>query len=257
MNTLDDARAALRDRLGAGARWDAAEAPSEVLAWVRLGTAYFARLLNDLSDAELDAPSLALGWSRRHVVAQVGYQARALTRLTQWAASGVPQAMYASEAARLVDIENGATLPARALRGLFRHAAVHLDVEWRDLDAAAWDAGLFLPDGSPCMARDTPWIRAREIWLRAVDLDSGGSFLDVPAPVLDRLVDEAAAAWSGSSLSLVASDRASPWALGAQGGHSVHGRAADLARWITGRGARRLSHEHPLPAIATADRRID
>lgn len=129
MPTLEEARAALRERQGTGARYDAAEAPAETLGWARLGTAFFARLLNDLADADLWAPSLVPGWTRRHVVAQVGYQARALTQLTEWAAGGVPQPMYDSNAARLAEVENGSTLPARALRGLFRHAAVHLDVE--------------------------------------------------------------------------------------------------------------------------------
>ena len=36
------------------------------------------------------------GWSRRHVVAHVGYNARALTRLVEWAKTGIETPMYAS-----------------------------------------------------------------------------------------------------------------------------------------------------------------
>ncbi len=250
MSALDAARAALRVRLGGGARYDDPAAPAEMLGWARLGTAYFARLLNNLSDEDLDAPSRVPGWTRRHVVAQVGYQARALTRLTEWAATGVPQPLYASAAARLDEVENGATLPAGALRGLFRHAAVHLDVEWRDLSSSAWGAALTLPNGPPVTARDTGWLRAREIWLRAVDLDSQGSFLDMPSGLVDRLLAEAMAAWTGPSITLRLTDRAGSFATG-EGGVTVSGRAADTAAWLVGRGARRLASDRPLPALPT------
>lgn len=252
MVTLDEARAALRERQGAGARYDAAEAPAEELGWARLGTAYFARLLNDLADDALDTPSLVPGWSRRHVIAQVGYQARALTRLTEWAASGTPQAMYASEAARRQEVEAGANLPTRALRGLFRHAAVHLDVEWRDLAGPDWDRALSLPDGTPVTARETAFMRAREIWLRAVDLDAGGSFLDMPPALVRRLLTEAAAAWDGPALRLLPRGGA-PVETG-PAGMTISGRDADLARWLTGRGARRLDHDGPLPPVPTPTR---
>lgn len=248
MDTLDEARAALRLRQGAGARYDAPGAPARELAWARLGTAYFARLLNGLADADLRSASAVPGWSRAHVVARLGYQARALTRLTEWAATGRPQPMYASDGARRFEIEDGATLPAAALRHLFRHAAVHLDVEWRDLPSPAWDADLALPGGAAAGARDTAWIRARALWLGAVDLDAGGSFLDFPSPLVDRLLAERAAAWTGPGRLLVAGDRDAAIRLGG-GGHEIRGRAADLARWITGRGARRLIHDAPLPEV--------
>jgi maleylpyruvate isomerase len=253
MGNLDEARSALRTRQGDGARYDAPEAPFETLAFARSATAYFARLLNNLADWELSRPSLLPGVSRRHVVAQVGYQARALTRLTGWAATGVPQPMYASQRAWQEEIQSGATLPARALRGLFHHAAVHLDVEWRDLCGTAWDAHLTLPGGTPCLTRDTPWLRARELWLRAVDLDADGSFLDMPRAVVDRLIREAGAAWDGPPVTLLAPDRVEPIELRVGAGVQVFGTAADLVRWLTGRGARRLTHDGPLPPVVISD----
>jgi maleylpyruvate isomerase len=255
MDPLAAARAALRVRQGAGARFDAREAPAEALLWARLGTACVARLLNDLPDAALTAPSAVPGWTRAHVVARLGYQARALARLAEGAASGAMQPMHASEEARRVEIENGASLPARALRHLASHAAAHLDVEWRDLAGRAWDARLTLTDGTVITTRDTPWMRARALWLGAVDLDAGGSLRDAPPGVLDRLLAEAAATWTGPGRTLIAVDRASPVSLCA-GGSAIRGRAADLARWITGRGPPagsappHLSHEEPLPSVA-------
>ena len=103
---------------------------------LRIGLArpIFARVLNHLTREELDGASLVVpGRTRRHVITEVGYQARALTRLTEWTASGVATPMFADPAQRLEEIADGATLPDRALRGLFHHAAVHLDVEWRGM----------------------------------------------------------------------------------------------------------------------------
>ena len=65
------------------------------LLTARRGTAYFARKLAELGDEEFDAPSLVPGWTRRHVIAHVGYNARALTRLLEWAATGIETPMYA------------------------------------------------------------------------------------------------------------------------------------------------------------------
>ena len=127
-------------------------------------------MLNHLTREELDGASLVVpGRTRRHVITEVGYQARALTRLTEWTASGVATPMFADPAQRLEEIADGATLPDRALRGLFHHAAVHLDVEWRDLTASQWDAMVAGPDGEAICVRETAWLRARCLWLRAVD----------------------------------------------------------------------------------------
>jgi maleylpyruvate isomerase len=59
------------------------------LLTARRGTAFFARKLSELSYDGLDAPSLLPGWSRRHVIAHVGYNARAVARLVEWASTGV------------------------------------------------------------------------------------------------------------------------------------------------------------------------
>ncbi|MBO9112566.1 MULTISPECIES: maleylpyruvate isomerase N-terminal domain-containing protein [Rhizobium/Agrobacterium group] len=187
MGNLDDARAALRSRLGKGARFDAPQAPAETLAWARLGTAYFARKLGELSNEELDLPSRVAGWSRRHVIAHVGYQARHLARLAEAARAGRGVEELAEAEAQNEDVEFGATLPAHALRYLFRHSEVHLNVEWRDMDETAWSASVTTLSGEVVHMRDTPWLRVREIWLRSVDLANGASVLDFPAPVRDRL----------------------------------------------------------------------
>lgn len=177
------------------------------LLTVRRGTAFFARKLGELSDAELDEPSLLPGWSRRHLIAHVGYNARALTRLVQWANTGVETPMYDSPEARDAEIDFGATLPARALRHLIEHAAISLDVEWRDSPDDAWAAVVRTAQGREVPARETVWMRTREVWLHAIDLDNGAGFGDVPEPVLERLLADITGTWRARGPTRASSSR--------------------------------------------------
>lgn len=158
-------------------------------------TAFFARKLNELTDPELDGGTRLAGWTRRHVVAHVGYNARAIARLIEWAATGVETPMYSSPEARNQEINFGATLSPIALRNLFDHSAVHLNVEWRDLPAAAWQHQVRTAQGRVVPATETVWMRTREVWIHAVDLNNGATFADVPAPVLERLLTDITGAW--------------------------------------------------------------
>ena len=183
----------------------------EELLQARRGTAFFARKLNELSDAELDGVSLLPGWTRRHVVAHVRYNARAIARLIEWAATGVETPMYSSPEARNHEIEFGATLSPIALRHLFDHSAVHLNVEWRDLPAQAWQHTVKTAQGRTVPATETVWMRTREVWIHAIDLDNGATFTDIPEPVLERLLKDITGAWhtrgTDEGLVITATDR--------------------------------------------------
>jgi maleylpyruvate isomerase len=253
VSDLTIARAELRRRLGVGARFDDPASPAEVLSWVRTGTAYFARLLNDLQDADLSAPAGESDYSRAYVVAEISYQARSLAELTMWARTGVSKPETNPFARISEDAAFAVTLTAGALRNLFLHSEVHLNVEWLDLRTSDWDALLELPDGRQLTARQATWIRARSIWLKAVDLDNGGSFLDFPPNFIDALLTEAAAHWGDAdAVALELSDRAAPLRLGSGPSvTSISGRAADLARWVTGFGAKRLVAPSGLPDLPT------
>jgi maleylpyruvate isomerase len=213
------------------------------LLLARRGQAYFSRALMELSDDELGEPSLLAGWTRRHVIAHVGLNARALTRLTEWAATGVETPMYDSPQQRGEEIAFASTLPAQALRNLSDHAAVHLTVEWRDLDDAAWQAEVRTAQGRVVPVAETVWMRTREVWIHAVDLANGASFLDFPAELVDRLLADIGANWqrrrAAETLPLIrfdATDRpdADPFEPDAV---VLRGPAARLAQWAAGRGA--------------------
>jgi len=216
------------------------------LATVRLGTAFFRRALDRLTDVQLDEPSLLPGWTRRHVVAHVGYNARAIARLVDWAATGVENPMYPSPQSRAEEIELGATLSPEALRNLSEHAAIELDVRWRDLPADRWEARVVTAQGREVPASETLWMRTREVWLHAVDLAGGARIDDVPRQVLVRLVGDVLAAWcrrGEDPVLLCVTDapggEAPPTGLdGDRGGVDavvVSGSLAALAAWATGR----------------------
>ncbi|MCO6188517.1 maleylpyruvate isomerase N-terminal domain-containing protein [Rhizobium sp. L1K21] len=154
------ARLALRARQGAGARYDAKDAPAETLLLARRGTAYFARKLNELPDGEFVLPSGRDGWTRAMLIAYVGLHARAL-------ASMIEAARTANNAVPLVfpaerDLQRIRTLSPTALRHLFDHSAKHLDVEWRDLSDAGWNCKCTMP-GQMALS-ETPLKRAQVLW---------------------------------------------------------------------------------------------
>jgi len=216
------------------------------LLLARRGTAYFSRKLAELADDEFDGPSLLPGWSRRYVIAHVGYNARALTRLLEWAATGVETAMYASPEQRLAEIDYGATLSPLALRHLVAHSVVHLNVEWRDLSASAWTAEVRTAQGRVVPASETVWMRTREVWIHAVDLDNGATFNDFPPELVDALTADVTGGWARKGtlpgIRLAATDRTSPLIAGDNAdATTLSGTAADLLRWATGRGSRRIT----------------
>lgn len=185
--TLEEARIALRERQGSGARQDAALAPSQTLDWARRGTAYFARLLNELSDRALDEPSAVDGFTRRRLIAYAGYHARLLSEFVAWGRTGEAAGFPRNLEVAAADLEFGITQPSRALRYLFDHSAVHLNVEWRDLSNDDWDRSVTAAGARAIRLRDTPLMRARALWLLAIDLNSGGRFADMPADFIDLL----------------------------------------------------------------------
>lgn len=173
------ARDALRARQGGGARYDAEEAPGCDLLLARRATAFFARKLNELDDAALFASTTRPGgWTRAHIVAAVGYDARRLALALEPlcpAASHLPPETLTDD---LPPLDLAATLPARALRHLFQHSAIHLDVCWRDLPGSAWDRDIVAGDAVP--VRDTPRRRALTLWRQVLALGSGASLRDAP-----------------------------------------------------------------------------
>ncbi|QBJ96966.1 maleylpyruvate isomerase family mycothiol-dependent enzyme [Rhodococcus sp. ABRD24] len=214
---------------------------SERLDLARRGTAYFAQRLADLPDGGLSGPSLLDGWTRAHLVAHVGYNAAALCRLLDWAATGVETPMYESAEQRAQEIAEGATLSPAAIRNLFEHTVARLDGSWRSLPDAAWNAEVRTAQGRTVPVSETAWIRSREVWIHAVDLGNGGRFGDFPTVVLESLLAEIVGMWrrkgEGGGLVLQVDGAASVAVDETAETRRVSGSLAGVVRWAAGRGA--------------------
>lgn len=201
------------------------------LDWMREGTAFF----DAVSDCDLDRPSALPGWTRRHVVAHVAYNAHALVRLLHWARTGEETPMYASREARDREIEEGAKDPA--LRELYATARDELAEAIRVTES--WDALIVTAQGRTVPASEIPWMRTREVWIHAVDLDAGATFEQFPDALVDALIDDVIELRrrrdQSPALIVAPADRERQWRTGGPEPRTLTGSAAELAALLTGR----------------------
>jgi maleylpyruvate isomerase len=210
---------------------------------MREGTTLFVGEVDRLSDEELRAPCALPSWTRAHVVGHMARNAEALGRLATWARTGVPSPMYASKEQRDADIEASAVLPASRLRVELVDTALALANAFDTMSQADWQATVRSAQGREIPASEVPWLRVREVWLHAVDLDAGARVHDLPDGMLDALLDDVCGAMSVRpgcpSAMLEPTDREGErWRLGPPddpGATSVWGSAAELAGWLVGR----------------------
>jgi Mycothiol maleylpyruvate isomerase N-terminal domain. len=145
-------------------------------------------MLNELSDADLEVVTPS-GRTRAHIVSSVGYHARAMSRLVTWAETGDVRPMHGSRRTYLREIVVGATLAPRALRHLSDHAAIELDVAWRDLPDDRWSVELVDLDGEDMDAGDTVRMRTAKLWSASLALDRGALSRDIPADARPSALD--------------------------------------------------------------------
>jgi maleylpyruvate isomerase len=212
------------------------------LAIARQGTARLARHVHGLTDAQLDQPSLLPDWTRRHLIAHIGYNAAALCRLLVWADTGVRTPMYESTQQRDREITDGASLSGPALRNLFDHTAARLDRSWRHLPGRAWSAQVRTARGRDVPASESIWMRTREVWIHAVDLDNGAQFDDFPEEILHSLLTDIVGTWRARGLGngITLQPHGQPPIPVLDGGsepHLINGSLPDVVRWATGRGS--------------------
>ncbi|TQM36309.1 maleylpyruvate isomerase family mycothiol-dependent enzyme [Pseudonocardia cypriaca] len=211
------------------------------LPWMGAGTELLARAVNALPDDALRAPSALPGWTRAHVVAHVARNAEALTRLATWARTGIETPMYPSREHRAAEIESSAQAPADVLRDELATTAEALDGALAALDETTWQAQVRSALGRPIPATEIPWMRVREVWLHAVDLDAGVSVSDIAPDVVDTLLDDSTGMLSAAdgcpSAVLAPTDRDRTWTLGPASDEPLRlrGEAAQVLGWLVGR----------------------
>jgi len=187
--------------------------------WARSGTDLFLTQLDALSNEDLDRQTELPGWSRRHVVAHVHFNAKALLRLVSWAATGVESRMYASPGQRAAEIDEGAAWSPGVLRSAVSESAAELEKAFAELSADNWRNEVVTAQGRTVAASEVPWMRAREVMIHAVDLRTGVTFKDLPGDftttLLADVVRKRSAADEGPALAAWLTGRSpTPPALG-------------------------------------------
>jgi maleylpyruvate isomerase len=217
---------------------------AHTLAWAADGAAHLRGLMTRMGDDAFAAPSALPGWSRAHVLTHIARNADAMINLLHWARTGEPTPAYASAAQRDADIEAGARRDPAAIRADVIESSDRLARVVRAMPERAWSATVRNVQGREIPATDIAWVRAREMWVHAVDLDVGASFADLPAPMVRELVSDVAATLGASpgcpALQLVAADHGWTWTL-ADGPDraTARGAAAELLAWLMGRSSGR------------------
>jgi maleylpyruvate isomerase len=127
---------------------------------------------------------------------------------------------------------------------------VHLNVEWRDLPADAWHHKVKTAQGRIVPAEETVWMRTREVWMHAVDLDNGATFNDIPTPVLERLLKDITGAWHtrGTDQGLLVNVTGTDLAFGdtsATDPTTIAGPLPAVVEWAAGRSSRGVTATGP------------
>lgn len=225
------------------------ERPEQAIEWVTDGTARLLSVSSRIADEALDEATLLPGWNRRYLLSHVANNALALRNLVYWARTGEERRMYSSSEQRAADIAAGAASPASVLRDLVVSTAVDLEADLESMPSGAWSAQVITAQGLTRYASEIPWMRAREVYVHAVDLDAGVSFADLPAPFLAALMDDITTRRSmvGTSpaLTLTATDTGAAWQVkGSTDPVSVDAPLATLTQWLSGR---------PVTGLTTTD----
>jgi maleylpyruvate isomerase len=86
--------------------------------------------------------------------------------------------MYTDGEQRSVEIERTAALSASTVREDLASTAETLDDALSALTARQWHAQVRSALGRAIPAAEVPWMRIREVWLHAVDLDADATMSD-------------------------------------------------------------------------------
>lgn len=210
----------------------------EQLEHLHEATQRLVRGVDALPDAAYAEPSLLPDWSRGHVVAHLALNAEGLAGVLSGVRHGEGTPMYASSESRARDIEELATATPSTLRDRLLAATTAFQTAANGVPGDAWATRFERSPGGPSYsAFSAVGMRWREVEIHHVDLGSAYDRGQWPAVfavhVIERLGKRLA---ESSPFTARATDSDRSWSFG-EGGPTVSGSAADLAWWLTGRGA--------------------
>lgn len=214
------------------------------LGWVEQGTQQLLETIDSLTPKQFEEPSLLPTWTRGHVISHLSRNAEALLNLIRWASTGVVTPMYPHPEQRAADIERGTRSGLNHAIFEFSHTARALSAGTDELNDTHWSSTVQSALGRSITTTEVPWLRAREVWLHGLDLDTGLSPYEFPedliAALLANVLDILSArnVTPGVSIVVVGKQPAPPAQLGLADGTDpivVAGGAVELLCWLTGR----------------------
>lgn len=211
------------------------------LQWMGEGTNLIEDLIGRLTERAATAPSLLPGWSRGHVAAHLAHNADAVANLLVWAATGSERPMYDSQEQREADIDSGACLRIDELAALLYSADQRLEKAVDAMSAHTWVHTVRTSTQRSIPALQAAWLRVREVWVHAIDLDRGVTFDDLPSQLIDALVTDVCQTFAGRSdppsVSLRSAESDRRWNLSPVETSRVlvTGTVPALAGWVLGR----------------------
>lgn len=183
---------AIHAQLSGAEQFEAIRFANEGLSAVRHATAALFDTVDDLDEAAFHGPSTLTGWTRGHVVSHLARNADGLVNLLSWARTGIESPMYASDADRDADIEEGAHRLAQVQQEDLRAADERFHMAAEAMSETDWEASVTNRQGVPVPAALVPWMRLTEVLVHHVDLRRGCDFdrvLELAGDQAERLVD--------------------------------------------------------------------
>lgn len=209
------------------------------LRWAQTGTDLVRQAaVNVGAEDAWTAPSALPDWDRKYLLSHVTGNAQALRNLATWARTGLETPMYASTEQRRADIAVGAALPVPDLLAAFELGSNALADDWAGLSGVDWAAEVRTVVGRIVPASETPWMRAREVMVHAVDLGAGITFDDLPADFNAALAEDIVtkrAAGGGPAYRVQVSDGSLTWRWGDGKPSVVIGTLSQVTAWLAGR----------------------
>lgn len=214
---------------------------AQLIAWMEDSNEYWRGSLAKIPAEGFAKSSRLPGWTVAHLVAHINGNAIALLNLLSWAKTGRETPMYESAFQRNNDIEAGSKLSPLELTEGSDRLIRKLRLEISTFTPELWSATVRTARGREIHALEVPWMRAKELWIHAIDLGVGASLSDMAIEAVALLFDDLVAGFASrediSHFSLVAVDTGQTGAIGisTETGPTVEGHAFELCEWLIGR----------------------
>ncbi|QIV86997.1 maleylpyruvate isomerase family mycothiol-dependent enzyme [Glutamicibacter mishrai] len=219
----------------------------------RLGreTAMMSATIQTLSSEELAADSLCEGWSRAHVIAHLASNGRSLVKLVDWATSGEPQKLYASQDARNAEIDQLAALPREELLAAFDESATYFAQECERLagELAVEEVDLH---GKIIPATSIVALRIAEVVIHHHDLDTAWTIEEADPVSQENAVEAAVRTMRVKDAPgmTLRSEEGDEWVIG-DGSLTVRADRAGLVEWLARENDRYIEADGPIPQLPT------